>query len=73
MIRTAGAWNRVCATGSRGPVSAVLLLLACAHVGLWALDHKQMSAAAVQGPLESFSYTRLAGSQGSEPNKGGNG
>jgi len=26
-----------------------------------------MSAAAVQGPLESFSYTRLAGSQGSEP------
>lgn len=66
MIRAAGAWNRVCATDSRGLVGVVLLLLACAHASLWALDHKQMTAAAVQGPLESFSYTRLAGPRAGE-------
>jgi exo-beta-1,3-glucanase (GH17 family) len=67
MIRAASVWNRVCPTGSGCLVGAVLILMACAHAGLWALGRHEVSAADVQGPLASFSYTRFAGSQAGEP------
>jgi hypothetical protein len=52
---------------SRCLVGAVVLLIACAHAGLWALDRKEANAAAVQRPLASFSYTRLGAPRAGDP------
>ncbi len=50
-------------------VAAVVALVACVHVGLWAFAQDHLSAPNVEGPLASVSYAPFASS--TNPDEGG--
>jgi exo-beta-1,3-glucanase (GH17 family)/cellulose synthase/poly-beta-1,6-N-acetylglucosamine synthase-like glycosyltransferase len=50
-------------------VAAVVALVACVHVGLWALGQDHLRAPNVEGPLASVSYAPFASS--TNPDEGG--
>src|SRR5215470_17582436 len=49
-------------------IAAVIALIACVHVGCWALIRGQSPAAKIEGPLASVSYAPYAAS--AHPNSG---
>src|ERR1700733_1812554 len=45
---------------SLGTFAAVITLVACMHLGFWALKNPNTTAAAVEGKLPSVSYNRFS-------------